>query len=119
MSLLVLTNVPPNGIRNPQRTRNPTALAIETAMQNLSGVPQQIRFTVPSTSVSQNRILLQIFDLSGNLRRTLFDGIKTTGTYCIPFDLHDNSSSKLGYGNYFCRLRVGKVDTSILFVVQQ
>jgi endonuclease/exonuclease/phosphatase family metal-dependent hydrolase len=56
------------------------------------------------TTACEERVVLEIFNLLGELVRTLVDGVRVAGTYRVDFHAPD-----LPGGVYFCRLRTGSL----------
>jgi flagellar hook assembly protein FlgD len=58
----------------------------------------------------QDAVLLQIFDLSGRLIKTLVDSeTKPAGTYDFPWDGRDAGGRAVSAGSYLYKAKVGSV----------
>jgi hypothetical protein len=61
-----------------------------------------IRYEVPA---SEGTVTLRLYDVSGRLIRTLFDGAQTFGEGSVTWDGTDEHGNPLASGVYFCRLQ--------------
>ncbi len=64
----------------------------------------QIAYNVPATGA---RVLLQVFDPSGRLVRTLIDGVETAGQHVTAWDGTDESGEQMSSGVYYYQLNSG------------
>jgi hypothetical protein len=55
------------------------------------------------------KVSLQIFDLQGNLVRTLVEGKAAAGLHSVTFDGNNNRGQAVASGKYLCRLRIAPV----------
>ncbi|MEM6646173.1 MAG: DUF1501 domain-containing protein [Bacteroidota bacterium] len=62
--------------------------------------PARSRTTVPFTLASPSRVRLGVFDVTGRPVRSIFEGMRGTGTHTVPLDL-----SGLAAGLYLVRLQ--------------
>ncbi len=92
---------------------------VETNNLNLSGVPQdfvlgqnypnpfnpetRIDYELPITSY----VKISIYNLSGQLVRTLFDGEQSAGRYTVSWDGANSVGDRVATGIYFIRMRAG------------
>jgi hypothetical protein len=56
----------------------------------------------------QSRVTLSVYDIRGELVRTLFVGKQPAGTYSIEWNSLDNAGSPVSPGVYFCRLKTDR-----------
>ena len=61
----------------------------------------EVHYDVPFEG---GRVLLQVFDVSGRLVRTLVDAARTEGTYSATWRGDDEAGRPVSSGIYFCRL---------------
>lgn len=66
----------------------------------------------PSTTIAYSvkntaPVSIEIFNVKGQLVRTLVNEVKTAGNYKIVFDGLDNNHRPLASGIYFCRMQAG------------
>ncbi|MFA7030002.1 MAG: C25 family cysteine peptidase [Candidatus Cloacimonadaceae bacterium] len=66
----------------------------------------------PSTTIAYSikettAVRIEIFNVKGQLVRTLVNEVKTAGNYKIDFDGLDNNHRQLASGIYFCRMQAG------------
>ncbi|HOT40126.1 MAG TPA: T9SS type A sorting domain-containing protein, partial [Candidatus Syntrophosphaera thermopropionivorans] len=66
----------------------------------------------PSTTIAYSvkntaPVSIDIFNVKGQLVRTLVNEVKTAGNYKIVFDGLDNNHRPLASGIYFCRMQAG------------
>ncbi|MDP2983891.1 MAG: FlgD immunoglobulin-like domain containing protein [Candidatus Latescibacter sp.] len=65
-----------------------------------------ISFTV--SSVNNETVLLNIYDIRGSLIRNLIYESKAPGVYSVVWDGKDGSGGKVSAGIYFCRMQAGQ-----------
>ncbi len=63
-----------------------------------------IRYTLPAES----KVLLQLFDISGRLVKTLVDQHQVSGNFSIPWDGRDDTERTVAQGIYFYRLKTNR-----------
>lgn len=68
------------------------------------GKTTEIRFGIREAA----DVSLSVYDASGRLIRTLFDGRANPGSYVETWDGRDARGSAVGSGMYFYRLRAGE-----------
>ncbi len=66
----------------------------------------------PNTTIryslkDKSKVIVQIYDVTGQLIRTLFDGVKNSGTFSIEWDGRNNRGELQATGIYFYRLKIG------------
>ncbi len=81
----------------------PTHYAMQPAYPNPFNPETQFSFTLPEN----NRVSLKIYDLSGRVVATLYDGWYPAGSYDATW-----SASTLPSGVYFARFEAGEVQQS-------
>jgi hypothetical protein len=62
---------------------------------------------IPFEIASRGHVEIKIFDVSGRLVRTLYDGIADRGTGFAEWNGKDNRGKTVASGVYFCRFRAG------------
>ena len=63
-----------------------------------------IRYTMPSSG----NVMINIYDASGRLVRSLVNGVKEAGSHNVTWNGTDNHNSPVSSGVYFYRLTAGK-----------
>jgi len=63
-----------------------------------------IRYSVPRS----DRVVLEVFNVTGRLVSRLVDRVQEAGDYSIRWNAVDMTGNRLGAGVYVCRLTVGK-----------
>ncbi len=56
----------------------------------------------------QEKVTIEIFDLTGRKIKTLVNRIETAGSHMIHWQIKDDRGAKVTSGVYFCRLEAGK-----------
>jgi serine protease AprX len=74
------------------------------AYPNPSPREARIEYEVPSPS----RVRLAVYDVTGRLVRTLFDGPRDAGTFMVTWDDEDSSGRLVSNGVYFVRITAGQ-----------
>lgn len=87
----------------PETGGNAIALAVTSVVPNPFQTTTKITFTIARAS----RIELDLFDLNGNLLRSLAAGPHTPGTYSVVWDGKGELDVPLTSGTYVIRLRAG------------
>lgn len=72
-----------------------------------------LRYRLPSSAA----VLLQVFDLSGRLIRTLADGRQAPGVYQVDWDGCDDGARPLPCGVYLTRLQAGSAQVSCKMIL--
>lgn len=67
----------------------------------------------------ENRVSLQIHDLTGRVVRTLVGRSQGPGRYSLRWDARDDEGRLLAGGVYFCRLVAGKYQAARKLVLQR
>ena len=68
--------------------------------------------TLSFTTRRSDRVLVKVYDLSGRLVRTLWDGALAAGDHVLPVDGRDDQGAPIGSGVYFYRIdSSGEVET--------
>jgi hypothetical protein len=78
----------------------PTVFALYGNYPNPFNPETRIRLDVPMRSP----VSLEIFDVTGRLVRTLYQGTLAAGTHELTWDSRDNSGRTAATGLYFCRM---------------
>jgi Ca-activated chloride channel family protein len=68
----------------------------------------RIRFYLPAGSAA--RTVVAIYDLAGNLLRTLVDASLAPGAHEVMWDGRDEAGTRLPSGEYICRVSVGRTE---------
>ncbi len=87
----------------------------------LPGYPNPFRGWVGLRySLGEERVvLLRIYDLKGNLVRTLFRGNQKPGLYDVIWDGRDGSGRQLPSGLYFCWFRAGEYHQRVKLLLRR
>lgn len=81
----------------------PDRFTLENNYPNPFQTQTTIRYSLPV----QEKISLQIYDVSGRIVRNLVDESKDRGVYTTKWNSDDDQGHKLANGIYFCRLQAG------------
>jgi hypothetical protein len=84
------------------RTLEGTAISLE-AHPNPFNPVVQISFNVPA----QGPVLIQIYDISGRLVRTLESSVRTQGIHTTAWNGTNDAGGVVASGVYFCRFSMG------------
>lgn len=68
---------------------------------------QETIFQVSIPEMGDNKILMMIYNLRGQVVRTLLDGNFLPGKYSVSWDGTDDNGSLITSGDYFCVLKAG------------
>jgi hypothetical protein len=96
--------VTPVGIAENSDPQIPKTLFLEVSKPNPFHSQTIIRYTLPK----ETAVSLQIYNVVGNLVRTLKDGLEKPGIYSVIWDGADDNGNKVTKGVYFYRLSAGK-----------
>jgi len=96
--------VTPVGIAENSDPQIPKTLVLEVSKPNPFLSQTIIRYTLPK----ETAVSLQIYNVVGNLVRTLKDGLEKPGIYSVIWDGADDNGNKVTKGVYFYRLSAGK-----------
>ena len=96
-------NVMTNITKNPSLPRR-----LELSPNYPNPFNQETVFQVSIPELSDNKILLVIYNLRGQLVRTLLDGNYAPGEYSIHWNGTDDNGTSITSGEYFCILKAGR-----------
>jgi hypothetical protein len=82
----------------------PKRFAIEKIYPNPLKTQTTIRYSLPA----QEKVSLQIYDVSGKIIRNLVNEDKSQGVYTAHWNSRDDNGKMVSAGVYFCRLKAGK-----------
>ena len=88
----------------PLTDRAPTRLTLAPSSPNPFSTGTQVRFALPRAGAVE----LQVFDASGRLVRTLWQGSLPAGPHAVAWSGDDDGGRRVGSGLYYCRLRAGE-----------
>lgn len=83
---------------------NPFAFSLKNAYPNPFNPSTTIEFTIPRSE----RVSLAIYNMTGQLVRTLVDDIRTTGNHRVVWDGRDDNGAPVASGVYVSTLRAGE-----------
>ena len=89
------------GIEESNSYLSPTAFELTENYPNPFNTSTSIRYAIPRNT----HIELAIYNIQGQLIRTLLNGEEMAGTHTIIWDGKDNEGKKLGTGIYFYQLK--------------
>ncbi len=102
--------VGPSGVGNGSDCFIPHSLSLSQNYPNPFNSTTAISYAVPSTGqlsvVSQSHITLRVYNIAGQLVRTLVDEGQGPGVYSVSWDGRDVQGHEVGSGVYFYRLKV-------------
>jgi photosystem II stability/assembly factor-like uncharacterized protein len=109
----ILSNVPPNGIRNDNETTIPDYFSLMQNYPNPFNPVTRIEYSIPY-SVNTPLVQLKVYDLLGKEVATLVNSYQPAGNYKIDFN-----GNALTSGIYFYRLKAGNfIQTRKLMLVK-
>jgi hypothetical protein len=76
------------------------ALRLASPQPNPALSSTRVAFDLPSATP----VSLRVFDATGRVVRTLFQGVHEAGRFSLPWDLRDDSGTRVPNGIYFVRL---------------
>ena len=88
------------GVEPPRPDNLPKALSLYPNYPNPFNPETRIRFGVPESG----RVRVAVYDLSGRLIRSLWDGPATAGFHSVTWDARDASGMQVPSGVYFYRV---------------
>ena len=92
-----------------------TQLHLERSHPNPFAERTTLAYNMPTTT----QMTLEVFDLSGRLVRTLFDGSQTAGTHSVVWDGRNQHGEQVGSGVYYYQLRTpGESDTKQVILMK-
>jgi hypothetical protein len=92
------------GLNKP--TYLPKAFALAQNYPNPFNPSTTISYSIPETS-NQVGVKLSVFNIRGQLVRTLVDQTQGAGTYNVNWDGTDDRGRQIGSGVYFYRIQAG------------
>jgi hypothetical protein len=92
---------------NPEPSGHDGDTPVVTMLGEMYPNPFNPSTTIPFNLVSQERVLLRIYDASGKLVRTLVNEVKPAGTHQAVWDGRDSVGSQVATGVYFVRFIAG------------
>jgi hypothetical protein len=72
-----------------------------------------IDYSIPE----QCRVTLSVYDIRGDLVRTLYDGKQPAGTYSIKWNGRNNAGVSMNPGVYFCRLQTDNYSGTLRMIL--
>ncbi len=99
-------------------SENPTPAPGFSISQNYPN-PFSVSTTVRYTLQNESNLELTIYNIEGQLVKTLFRGKQASGTYTVNWDGKDSRGNMLPSGTYFCRLNGEdgiKTTRAVLFI---
>jgi hypothetical protein len=85
---------------NPMHAEIPSAYKLAQNFPNPFNPVTSIQFDMKERGL----VTLKIYNVAGQLVRTLVDGMKDAGFYSITWDGKNNRGAKVGSGIYFCKM---------------
>jgi hypothetical protein len=95
---------PDEGAGNISEGLLPDHVALEANYPN----PFNLETTIPFSLPRDGQIQLRIYNVRGQLVRTLVSGFQEAGFKRVRWDGRDGERNEVGSGTYFVRLEVGK-----------
>jgi len=112
---LVVSAPPITAVLETRSDAVPQSVSLEQNYPNPFNHETVIRFALPSTQ----RVVLDVYNLTGQRVTTLLRGLRTAGTYQVRWDGRDAGGQSLASGIYLYRLRAGRqVMTRKLLLLQ-
>ena len=68
----------------------------------------KIQFDIPASVSGATEVKLQVFNLLGEVIRTLVDEQRTPGRYTVEWDAKDNKGRPVSTGIYIYRIKAGE-----------
>ena len=90
----------------------PTEYALEQNFPNPFNPSTTISYSLPL----QSEVNLTVFDIRGQVIRTLREEVKAPGNYQMQWNGMDNSGDPVSTGVYFCRLEAGDFSQTVKMV---
>ncbi len=78
-----------------------------------NGVPTTIDVTI----FNDGPVMARVYDSNGRQIRTIFDGLKTTGSFTFTWDGKNAAGSSVASGVYFVRVTGPKLDAKSKIVL--
>jgi ligand-binding sensor domain-containing protein len=88
-----------------EATAVPLGYALSQNYPNPFNPQTMIRYDLPQAGV----VRLSVYNVLGQMVRTLVDGQRSAGTYSVIWDGRDGSGREVASGVYFCRLRTKSI----------
>ncbi len=99
---LTIKYTPPTGIEEEEEYVQTPSRENIVLYPTFAVANTKLQYSIPK----DGRVLLEVFDASGRLIRTLIDEYKRPGEYTANWDGKDERGRKVARGAYFCTLRV-------------
>jgi len=91
-----------------EQTTIPTDFLLQQNYPNPFNPETTIRFSIPATVGASVPVVLKIYNLQGQLIRTLLNDNKSPGYYCIIWDGLNSDGESVGSGVYLYTVSAGK-----------
>ncbi len=108
-----------------QRVNSAGSVVLEEAFVNLKSLLPVIKITpnptkrdvsivyqIPDVGIEFTSVRLKIYNLAGQLVKTLINEVKKPGAYTVSWDGRNDNGEELISGIYFCRLEIGDIKTA-------
>jgi hypothetical protein len=97
----------------------PKVFALDQNYPNPFNPSTSIGFDIPVNVVKEegDRVLLQVYNLRGQLVRTLVDEVKTAGSYVVHWDGTNEQGEKAGSGIFLYRIQAGNFNATKKMVI--
>ncbi len=82
----------------------PVSFSLKQNYPNPFNSTTVIEYEVPSLSVEDSNVLIQVFSLTGQKIKTLAKGPHNPGTYAVTWDGSDSRGFRVTSGMYICRI---------------
>jgi len=105
------------GSQAPLRTEAATALASGVSLASPYPNPSRSGVVITYTQPASAHVNLSVFDGSGRLVRTLFEGTGGAGSHEVSWDGLDKGGIRTRAGVYYCSMTIGGRTTSRKFVL--
>ena len=103
----VITNV-----ENLAESNSPETFSLSQNYPNPFNPNTTIQFDIPFTGKQMIKVQLRIYNLSGELIRTLVNEEKSPGIYQVHWDGMDETGNQVASGIYLCQFRAGDFNHS-------
>ncbi|MEA2062168.1 MAG: cohesin domain-containing protein, partial [Gemmatimonadota bacterium] len=95
----------PIGIEGIAGAALPQSFSLNQNSPNPFNPSTSIAFEVSDQGAAVGRVSLKVFNLRGQLVRTLVDGVKSSGHYSVQWDGRSDNGAQVASGVYFYRLK--------------
>ncbi|MBN2008464.1 right-handed parallel beta-helix repeat-containing protein [candidate division KSB1 bacterium] len=105
------------GIDRPEQTQLPDAFTLDQNYPNPFNPETTIQYSIPGTGVGKVNVRLQIFNIKGELIRTVINEQKSSGVYKVVWDGTSDNNSHVTSGVYIYKIHAGEFSSARKMII--